>query len=171
MTPVYSGGLVYEYSQEAAGYGLVNIAGSSVSELADFTALQKAYSNTAAPTGDGGYKASGAGLACPAQGQHWTVNDPTGDYLPAMPANAKKYFTSGAGAGPGNDGNKGSQTAGTASTGFAASDGTTTSSGSATSSSKAAAGNLQIPALTLAPFVGVAVVLVSGMFGGASLLF
>jgi len=40
MTSVYSGGLVYEYSEEPNKFGLVSISGSSVTELPDFAALQ-----------------------------------------------------------------------------------------------------------------------------------
>jgi len=173
MTSVYSGGLVYEYSQEAAGYGLVQISGNSVSELDDFTSLQSAYKNTPVPTGDAGYKASGSASPCPAQGTHWQVNDATGDYLPVMPAGAQKYLTNGAGPGPGNNGNTGSQTAGGASTGFAMSDGTSTSSGggSSATTSKAAAASVRVPEFAVAPFVAGAVVLLSSVFGGASLFF
>jgi hypothetical protein len=53
MTSVYSGGLVYEYSEEGSGYGLVNISSSgTVTEGHDFTALQSALKGTANPSGD-----------------------------------------------------------------------------------------------------------------------
>lgn len=58
MTSVYSGGLVYEYSEEGSGYGLVKINGDSVTETSDFTALQKELASSK-PSGDGGYKDSG----------------------------------------------------------------------------------------------------------------
>ena len=85
MTAVYSGGLVYEYSQEEADYGLVTISGTTVTELADFTALETAFQNTANPTGDGGYNSTGGASGCPAQSANWNV---TGDALPAIPAAA-----------------------------------------------------------------------------------
>src|ERR1700761_9455160 len=116
MTPVYSGGLVYEYSQEEANYGLVDINGGSVTERDDFTALQSANKDTPLPTGDGGYKSSGSPSTCPAKSTIWEVQNP--NLLPNMPAGAQKYMTSGAGAGPGNNGNTGSQTAGGASSGW-----------------------------------------------------
>lgn len=165
MTPVYSGGLVYEYSQEEANYGLVDLSGSNVSELPDFAALQSAFQNTSQPTGDGGYKSSGTPSTCPQQTSIWEVQNP--NILPNMPAGAAKYLTSGAGAGPGNKGSTGSQTAGGASTGWSSASGTT--SGSA-SSSKAAAGNVKVPELTLAPFLVAAVVGMSGLIGGAGFL-
>ena len=99
MTSVYSGGLVYEYSQEANNYGLVSIDGSSVSELPDFSALQTAYANTANPTGNGGYNSTGGASGCPSyDSPNWAVMN---DTLPAIPSAAEAYMTKGAGKGPG----------------------------------------------------------------------
>jgi hypothetical protein len=165
MTPVYSGGLVYEYSQEEADYGLVDISGSDISERPDFAALQTAFQGTDVPTGDGGYKSSGSPSTCPIQTKIWEVQDP--NILPNMPSGAAQYLTGGAGAGPGNKGDTGSQTAGGASTGWSTASGTT--SGSA-SSSKAAAGNVKVPELSFAPFVVAAVVGMSGLISGAGFL-
>lgn len=165
MTAVYSGGLVYEYSQEESKYGLVTLGGSSVSELPDFAALQSAYTATPNPTGDGGYKTDGQPSQCPpAQGSVWVVNSTD---LPAIPAGAVKYMSQGAGAGPGNKGTTGSQTAGTASTG--SSSGTTSSSGSS-KTSKAVAASVRVPEMALAPFVGALTLVLSGLLAGASLL-
>jgi hypothetical protein len=166
MTSVYSGGLVYEYSQEEANYGLVDISGNSVSERPDFAALQSAYKSTPAPSGDGGYKATGSASNCPPAAANWAVSS---SLLPIMPAGAQKYMTSGAGAGPGNQGTTGSQNAGTASTGLTGS-GTSSGSSSATTSSKAAAANVRVPEFVIAPFVCAAVVLVSSIVGGAGFL-
>lgn len=46
MTPVFSGGLIYEYAQEANNYGLVDIDGEgSANALPDFDTLKREYSN------------------------------------------------------------------------------------------------------------------------------
>ena len=141
MTPVYSGGLVYEYSKEGTAapgdlYGLVTISGSSVSENPDFASLQSAYKATQNPTNDGGYKPNGAASTCPTKSSVWLVSS---DALPAMPPDASQYFKSGAGKGPGLSGG-GSQDAGAGSTGTAsAGAGKPTASG--TSGSSAASGS------------------------------
>ena len=118
MTPVYSGGLVYEYSEEGTDYGLVMINGNSITETSDFTALQHAFSNVN-PSGDGGYKSSGRPSKCPSQSSHWQVKDFTGEELPTIPEGAVKYMKSGAGQPAGLNGD-GSQNAGGTSTGTAA---------------------------------------------------
>jgi len=158
MTSVYSGGLVYEYSQEEANYGLVTISGDSVSERPDFKALKDAYSKTSPPQGDGGYKSAGAKSECPpAAPPAWVVTD---QQLPAIPEPAKKYFQDGAGAGPGNKGNTGSQNAGTATTGK----GDNNNVGVSTSS-KAAAANVRIPELSMTPVIAGLTVLLSTFVG------
>jgi hypothetical protein len=163
MTSVYSGGLVYEYSEEGSKYGLVTIVSStSVTELADYTALQTAFKATANPTGDGGYNTTGGASGCPARSANWNV---TGDSLPAIPSAAAALMKSGAGTGAGLTG-AGSQNAGGTSTGTA-----TAGSGSvaATSTSKkSSAGKLQGPVDRSPIFVGCAVVAFT--FLGAALL-
>jgi hypothetical protein len=91
MTSVFSGGLVYEYSQEGNNFGLVTINGGSVSENDDFNALQSALSSQSNPSGDGGYKANGSPSTCPPQSSSWDVS---GDALPAIPEPAKAYVSS-----------------------------------------------------------------------------
>jgi hypothetical protein len=86
MTAVYSGGLAYEYSEGGQGYGLVEVANGKVTEGDGFNYLKKAFANTPAPTGDGGYSATGAKSDCPAKSAHWVVE---GDNIPVMPAKAK----------------------------------------------------------------------------------
>lgn len=168
MTGVYSGGLVYEYSQEESRYGLVQLNGNSVSTLADFNALASAFKNTPNPTGDGGYNANGAASNCPSYSSpNWLVQ---GTALPAIPDGAKTFMSQGAGTGPGLAG-PGSQNAGGASTGTASagSGQATRTATSGSSSTNAASGHLQPVQLTLAPIVAGAVVVASSLFG-ASLL-
>lgn len=166
MTPVYSGGLVYEYSMEENKFGLVTISGSSVSENADFAALQSAYANTPMPSGDGGYKTSNPKSNCPSQSDTWL---PGTDNLPVIPDGAVKYMSQGAGPGPGLKGNNGagSQNAGGASTATATpGSGAVTATGSAASStSKGAAASLHAPELSLAPFICGLVVVLSSVVG------
>ena len=154
MTGVYSGGLVYEYSQESNNYGLVEINGNNVTELPDFTAYQSALANATPPSGNGGYLANGAASACPPTGPAWSTN--TTD-LPQIPAGAVKFFSQGAGKGPGNDGSTGSQTAGTPSTGWVADTANDTAaqsgSGSGGSGKKSGAA-LARPAVGALPAIG-----------------
>jgi hypothetical protein len=135
MTSVYSGGLVYEYSEEGSNYGLVTISGSTVTEGNDFAALQTALAGTSDPSGDGGYNSTGGASTCPAKSASWNV---TSDALPAIPSGAAALMKTGAGTGAGLTG-AGSQNAGGASTGTASSgSGSATSSGSSTTSKSAA---------------------------------
>ena len=170
MTSVYSGGLVYEYTQEEANYGLVDIKGGKVEPRPDYDALKSAFSKTANPTGDGGYKTDGKASACPKKSDLWEV-DMADDKLPAMPEGLDEYFKNGAGKGPGLEG--GSQDAGSEEEKLAdAANGAVTSgstSSSSASASKGAAASLQPPPFSAAPLITGAVVLFSTLFG-ASLL-
>lgn len=131
MTAVYSGGLVYEYSKEGNGYGVVEVSGTStdVTESDEFANLQSALSKYPAPTGNGGFTSTTASMSCPTADSDWQVED---DSLPAIPDEAKDYLSNGAGAGPGLKGD-GSQNAGSTSTGTASAG---SGSVSATSSGK-----------------------------------
>jgi len=66
MTGVWSGGIVYEYFQEANDYGLVTQIGSSVSPLADYTALSTQLNNID-PTlvQEGSYTPTNTAPSCP----------------------------------------------------------------------------------------------------------
>lgn len=108
MTSVFSGGLVYEYSQEGNGFGLVTISGTTATPNTDFTALQAAYKNTSNPSGLGGAKTSSPASTCPPESAQWEVAN---DDLPAMPTAAEIFLKDGAGTGPGLSGT-GSQDAG-----------------------------------------------------------
>ncbi|KAK5116988.1 beta-glucanosyltransferase [Meristemomyces frigidus] len=173
MTPVYSGGLVYEYSEEGNNYGLVTINGDTVNETPALASLATALKNNPV-SGDGGYKSTaGPASVCPSSSGTWEVTDFTGAQLPAIPDGAVQYMKSGAGKGPGLSGT-GSQNAGgasssTATPGSAAVSNTASShSGSASSTaSSSAAQALLVGELGMAPFVCGAVVLVSTLFGAA----
>jgi len=170
MTSVYSGGLVYEYSQEPSNYGLVEIKGNSVSPLADFDALKDALAGTTSPQGDGGYNTTAGASGCPAYSEpNWLVKD---DALPAIPEGAKDFMTNGAGTGPGLSG-AGSQNAGGASTGTASAGSgqasQTGSSGSSGSSGTSAAGSLRPSEFSFAPVVCAVVVVASSLFGATLL--
>ncbi|KAI9838172.1 MAG: beta-glucanosyltransferase [Thelocarpon superellum] len=157
---VYSGGLVYEYSQEASGYGLVQINGNQVEELEDFKALQSAYARQSNPSGDGGYNANGQPSQCPPASSDWDV---TSDALPAIPSPAEKYMTQGAGQGVGLSG-PGSQDAGTESASTAtAGSGQVTATG--TAGKKNGAGHLSPVEFSAAHVVCGLVVVASMMFG------
>ncbi|KAK1149109.1 1,3-beta-glucanosyltransferase [Aspergillus melleus] len=175
MTGVYSGGLVYEYSQESSNYGLVKVSSDSVKTLDDFDALKSAFDKTDNPSGSGGYNKTGGANPCPAKDSpNWNVDD---DDLPSIPEPAKKYMTEGAGKGDGFKG-KGSQNAGTTSTGTAkpgsgsasSSYDSSSDSSSTSSSSAGAAAGLQIPSLTLAPVVVGLVTVASTLFGAGMVL-
>ncbi|KAH9882320.1 beta-glucanosyltransferase [Plenodomus biglobosus] len=102
MTSVYSGGLVYEYTVEPNGYGLVEVGSDGkITPNADFDRLKDAYEATANPRGDGGFKETGAASECPAESEDWEVS---GTELPAMPRRAERFMDEGAGRGPGLDG-------------------------------------------------------------------
>lgn len=102
MTPVFSGGLVYEYSQEINNYGLVEVSPNSttVVKRPDFDALKKMYEKVPLPTGDNNYKPNGSPSKCPEKTSLWEADDT----LPPMPDTASKYLESGAGAPRGTNG-------------------------------------------------------------------
>lgn len=175
MTPVYSGGLVYEYSKEGDStqekFGLVDVSSGSPKELTDFNTLMQAYAKTPVPTGDGGYKSSGSPSNCPPKSSTWLVGS---DALPAMPAQASQYFSKGAGKGQGLSGT-GSQEVGaessgtaTAGSGQATASGTVGSSGS-TATKSGAADALAIPKMHVGPFA-CGLVVIAATLVGATLL-
>ncbi len=103
MTGVFSGGLVYEWSQEENNYGLVKITGNSVSLLQDYNNLASEYKKTPNPSGSGGFKSGAAPAICPSNSSTfqgvWAQN-----VLPAQPSGAAAYIRSGAGAALGDNG-------------------------------------------------------------------
>ncbi|KAK8089916.1 glycolipid anchored surface protein [Apiospora hydei] len=115
MTGVYSGGLLYEYTKEGNGYGIVDPKSKNV-DSPDFKSFKDALKKYPTPTGDGGAASSTHSSKCPPKDDDWLVEN---DSLPAIPDDAKKYMKDGAGSGPGLKG-EGSQNAGSTSTGTAA---------------------------------------------------
>jgi hypothetical protein len=170
MSAVYSGGLVYEYSQEDSNYGLVKLSNGKVSEMDDFTTLKNAFSKTPLPSGDGGYNANGKASECPTKSNTWNVTM-SANQLPAFPKDAQKFLKEGSGTGPGLKG-AGSQDSGSSTTDLAGeADGAVTSgsSSSGAAPSKGAAASIR-PEFGFAPIVCGAIVLVSTMLGGALVL-
>jgi hypothetical protein len=170
MTGVYSGGLVYEYTEESTKYGLVKVEGGSVSELPDFNDLKNAFAKAKAPSGDGGYKPNGAASKCPEKSKSWNVTI-AADELPALPEGAAALFKNGAGKGPGLQGS-GSQTSGSHETSLAsAADGAVTSGAGtgakAPTQSKGAASSLHVDEFSMAPLVCGFVVVLSTIFGAS----
>lgn len=96
MCEVYSGGLVYEYTNESNDYGLVSVlSNGSISTLADFSNLKTALASAPAPTGADS-ATTRAAASCPTQEAGvWEV-DPSAT-IPAMPSYASRYLTQGAG--------------------------------------------------------------------------
>ncbi|KAL7268495.1 1,3-beta-glucanosyltransferase [Rhizina undulata] len=93
MTGVFSGGLVYEYTQEPNNYGLVEVDGDSVTELQDYKNLKKQFEDTKNPSGDGNFQDDLPASECPEESDLWQASNT----LPEMPADAQKYLTDGAG--------------------------------------------------------------------------
>jgi 1,3-beta-glucanosyltransferase GAS5 len=167
MTSVYSGGLVYEYSEEGSKFGLVELSGSSVKELSDFSALKTALAGTKSPAGDGGYKSSGSASQCPDKSSTWNVTI-SSDQLPATPDGASDYYKNGAGTGPGLTG-AGSQTSGTKTTQLASAGAGAVTSGAAANAkgSQGATSSIHAGHFLTAPLVCGLVVLVSALFGAS----
>lgn len=111
MTSVYSGGLMYEYSMEENNYGIVEIDGDNVSELEEFAEMASAFSENPAPTGDGGFTSTTNSVECPTTDSVWDLGEWGSSALPAIPTDALRYMSEGAGEGPGLDG-PGSQNSG-----------------------------------------------------------
>ncbi|KAF7560187.1 hypothetical protein G7046_g3981 [Stylonectria norvegica] len=133
MTSVYSGGLLFEYSNDVNDMGIVTIKNEEVQTLSEFPLFSSALSNYPAPTGDGGAATTTNSVTCPTSASDWEV-DPS--LLPKMPTQAQKYMTDGAGDGPGlsGDGSQENADSGTATTMIADSEASPTSTKSATSS-------------------------------------
>lgn len=98
MTIAYSGGLAYEYTLEANGYGLVEQSGNGIVPNEDFRRLAAAYEATPNPEGDGGATMQRTVPECPPRTREWDVST---ENLPEIPARAQRYIQNGVGNGPG----------------------------------------------------------------------
>ncbi|RCI16877.1 hypothetical protein L249_2040 [Ophiocordyceps polyrhachis-furcata BCC 54312] len=99
MTSVYSGGLLYEYSEESNNYGIVRIKGDAVEPLREFDSYRLALEQNPPPAGDGGAAHTTHARACP------TLNEETWDVdpslVPEMPSQAERWMKAGITRGPG----------------------------------------------------------------------
>lgn len=170
MSSVFSGGLVYEYSEEGNGYGLVTISGNTVTPSSQFSSLVAAYSSATDPSGNGGASTATAASTCPSANSNWT---PTNDELPAIPSAAEALMKKGAGTGPGfkgdgsqNSGSEDTESTGTATAGSGGA--TETGSASASSGTKKSDG-ARAPAVEMKVFSVMGVMLL-GMVGGMAML-
>lgn len=99
MSPVYSGGIAYEYTVEPNGYGLVELGSNGeIKTNDDFERLAKAYAAQPDPKDGGGYSENVQASECPKPSDDWEVED---ELIPAMPKGAQKFMSEGAGKGPG----------------------------------------------------------------------
>lgn len=90
MSSVFSGGLVYEYSNEVNNYGLVLISSDnlSVTTNQDFTNLKKQFASVSLPSGSGGAQTGLPHSNCPAISSTWNATD----VVPDTPKGALKYL-------------------------------------------------------------------------------
>jgi len=74
MTPVFSGGIVYQYFQSTNNYGLVEVSGNSVTTLVDYSYLSVAMA-TISPTGTAmsAYNPTLTATTCPEVGPSWSA--------------------------------------------------------------------------------------------------
>jgi 1,3-beta-glucanosyltransferase GAS1 len=73
MSPVFSGGFVYEYFEEANDYGLVSVSGNSISTIADFGAWQTAIAavSPSAVNAASYSPTNTVGQSCPTVNANW----------------------------------------------------------------------------------------------------
>lgn len=169
MTSVYSGGLMYEYSVEGNGYGIVKIKGDDVDTTGgnnwnEFKNYASALSANPAPTGDGGAAKETHSVDCPSKDKDWNIDS---NLVPVMPQQAEKYMKKGgpgAGPGPGFKGS-GSQNAGDSGTAT-----TSTTGGVASPTSKGDNAGMSLqPGMDKAPIVVCGLTLFFTLFGAVLL--
>jgi hypothetical protein len=97
MTPVLSGGLVYEFSQETSNYGLVNIHSDGSAELlSDYNTLQAQF-NTLNVTMLQGVKAGNTSVVAPACSSSLITDQGFANNftIPAVPPGAQTLIDNG----------------------------------------------------------------------------
>lgn len=101
MTSVYSGGLMYQYSDEEDNpkYGIVDVEGSKPEPKPEFKLFKSALAKYPTPTGDGGASKTTHSVDCPTKDSKTFPIDTA--VIPEMPEQAQKYMKKGAGKGPG----------------------------------------------------------------------
>lgn len=90
MSSVFSGGLVYEYTEEANNYGLVTVSSDNqtVTTNQDFDNLKQQFASATNPSGDGGYKSDLPYSNCPPRTSVWEASND----IPDTPKGALKYI-------------------------------------------------------------------------------
>ncbi|EWC44160.1 hypothetical protein DRE_06985 [Drechslerella stenobrocha 248] len=169
MTGVFSGGLVYEWTQEPNNFGLVEISQDrkSFKKLPDFDNLKAQYAKAKSPPGDGGATTTaGKASKCPEKVTGIWEADCT---LPTMPARASNYLSNGAGRALGLNGPTNQWGGGDSSSTSAGGDSSSASSAASGSATKSAA-PMTLPAVNFAAIISVGSVIIAGILGGAALV-
>lgn len=97
MSSVFSGGLVYQYTEDSSKYGLVQVeSDTSVETLTDFDNLREELNSTEDPTGTGGASTSNSISSCPT---NWNFSIA----VPTAPDGLAKLLKDGATGGNGFD--------------------------------------------------------------------
>lgn len=95
MTPVFSGGLVYEYSMDTNKYGLVQLESldaEDVEKLGDFDTLKDQFEAYPLPEDDGDYKENNQPSECPPRTELWEASND----LPSIPSKSRQLLENGA---------------------------------------------------------------------------
>lgn len=89
MSAVFSGGLVYEYTEEENEYGLVEISSDNktVTTNKDYDNLKQQFASVSNPEGDGGYQSDLPHSNCPPRSSNWEASND----IPDTPKGALKY--------------------------------------------------------------------------------
>ncbi|KAK6515064.1 hypothetical protein TWF506_007415 [Arthrobotrys conoides] len=165
MTGVFSGGLVFEWTQEENNFGLVEVSEDlkTIDTLVDYDNLKEMYEKISNPSGDGGATlTSGSPSECPSRIPGvWDAECS----LPAMPRRAEGYLRNGAGEPLGLDGPS-NQWSGPAPP---PSETETGGPPEATTTSPNAAPGI-IPSLNFVMIGSISSIVIAGLLGGAALL-